>query len=225
MESFGVCWAALEGRVGALEGACRAGRQARLRDSCVALTQVLAAYGSCPDLTWLGLPAGLAEGNRDLIRLCWRLPAGAAPASGRVAAALGDVRGLYREAPPAGDAVALAVASRALVLVESPRAAYWRGRPVQAAWDANPLLWELLWELAGRARRSQAVDRLCLSNPESERAIVDRRSRLGRLLPEGLDRLIRAAGRRAYRLGLPPGEVALFHVEQQERVEEAGPPD
>src|SRR5205823_3190996 len=39
-------------------------------------TQVLAAYGSCPDLAWLGLPAGLAEANRDLIRLCFRLPAG-----------------------------------------------------------------------------------------------------------------------------------------------------
>jgi hypothetical protein len=69
------------------------------------------------------------------------------------------------------------------------------------------------------------VDRFCLSNPESDRAIVDRRSRLGRLLPGGLDGLIRSSGRRAYRLQLPPGEVALFHVEQEERVEEAGPPD
>ena len=90
-----------------------------------------------------------------------------------------------------------------------------RGGPVQAPWDANPLLWELLWELAGRARRSQAVDRFCLSNPEPGRAIVDRRSRLGRLLPPGLDGLIRAAGRRAYRLQLPPGEVALFHVDRR----------
>ena len=28
----------------------------------MALTQVLAAYGSCPDLGWLGLPAGMAQG-------------------------------------------------------------------------------------------------------------------------------------------------------------------
>ncbi|MFL5531741.1 MAG: hypothetical protein ACJ8BC_07175 [Gemmatimonadales bacterium] len=219
VESLGMSWTALEQRVGALEAICRAGTQARLRDSCAALTQVLAGYGTCPDLDWLGLPAGMVQAQRPLIRLCCRRPLCLPGALERVAAALVDVRPLYQPAP-AEDVVALAVSTRALVLRESPRALYWQGQPVEAPWEANPLLWELLWTLASRARRGQAVDRFALSNSDSERAIVDRRSRLGRLLPRSLDERIRSAGRRSYRLELPPEQVALFCVEEEERVRE-----
>jgi len=97
----------------------------------------------------------------------------------------------------------------ALVGRASGAGAFWQHAEFHAAWDENPLLWELLWALARRGQQAQAVDRFCLSNSESDRAIVDRRSRLGRLLPAGLRARIRPAGRRSYRLDLAPEEIAL----------------
>jgi hypothetical protein len=129
---------------------------------------------------------------------------------------------LYRQVPSAADGVADALAAKALVLVESPRAAYWRGELLEVRWEDCPLLWELLGALARRGQQAQAVDRFCLSNPGSARAIVDRRSRLGRLLPIELDDQITAAGRRTYRLALAATDIALFQGEAEERLRERG---
>jgi len=82
----------------------------------------------------------------------------------------------------------------------------------------------LRWALAARGRQAQAVDRLCLSHPDSARALVDRRSRRGRLLLPALDAPIGSAGRRTYPLGSAAEDIARFPVEAAEWVVERGGP-
>jgi len=66
------------------------------------------------------------------------------------------------------------------------------------------------------------VDRDQLSNKKSERAIRDRRSDLGRLLPPELDAFIVSAGRYTYRLNLPPDESALLVHEDDVKIVDGG---
>jgi hypothetical protein len=51
-----------------LRRACMSGREFALRDSCIVLTQVFAAYHPDPELTWLGLPDHLALTYAEALR-------------------------------------------------------------------------------------------------------------------------------------------------------------
>ena len=69
-----------------------------------------------------------------------------------------------------------------------------------------------MWELAVKAQEAAGVDPDSLSNRKSIRAIIDRRSWLGSMIPEALNDLIESAGRRTYRLELPRSDIQLFAV-------------
>jgi hypothetical protein len=119
---------------------------------------------------------------------------------------------------PQGDdeRVALARRTRPLVLVEASGRllAYWRGAAVDRPWHRNPMAWELLWTLAENARARRDVGWDEVSRAETPRAIVDRRSRLGRLLPHDLnERIVPGESSNRYRLALEPGEIGLFELE------------
>lgn len=215
VEAVGGTLAALDAAVQALCAACLTGAAVRQREACVILVHVWAAYHPSPELDWLGPLAELVAPSRELIRQCLRRPVCDPQAFDRILAALLEAQHCYRQVPSAEDTLADLVAHKALVLVEAPRQVFWQQTELPVPWDANPLLWELLWALARRGQQGQRVDRFCLSNSESERAIVDRRSRLGRLLPAGLRALIRSAGRRTYRLDLAPEEIALVQRDDE----------
>ena len=100
------------------------------------------------------------------------------------------------EEPDGEDLIQEAVAQHRLVLVSAPptRRVYWRGKCIAGRWRQGSAQWDLLRLLAGgaaggtrRAPRGVAWDMVNRSSPD---AIVDRRSRLKKMLPCELDNLI-----------------------------------
>ena len=214
--------AEMENRLHALKDACLAEPEFGLRESCITLVQAYSAYAVRPQLDWLKVSPGLAEASRGLVKLAVRRPVCDMAAIEKVVAALGGVAGLFSAKPTWEETLIQAIASKSLVLVESPRGAWWKRGRIDQDWDRKPKLWELLWELVARAQLGRTVDRFQLSNNKSERAIRDRRSDLGRLLPPELNALIVSAGQYTYRLNLPADESALLLREDEVQLVEGG---
>jgi hypothetical protein len=141
-----------------------------------------------------------------------------------VAAALAAVTALYRRPVETEDWIAALVAAKRLVLVDRrPRSLYWEGQSVAGKWDRWPALWDFLWLLAGRARRQQPVHGDELTRPDAGcRTVVNRRHRLGNVLPSSLDMLIEDVRPKAYQLKLDPDDIALLEVDQEEQLVEVG---
>jgi hypothetical protein len=222
LEEIVFAMTAMKNRLQVLKDACLAEPEFGLRDSCITLVQVYEGFAARPQLDWLKVSPGLAEASRGLVRLTVRRPVCDMAAIEKVAAALGAVAAISRATSTWEETLGQAIASKNLVLVDSPRRAWWKQDRIEQDWDRKPMLWELLWELVARAKLGRTVDRDQLSNKKSERAIRDRRSDLGRLLPPELDALIVSAGRYTYRLNLPPDESALLVHEDDVQLVDGG---
>jgi hypothetical protein len=197
----------------------------RSRENAIALVQVYNAYASVPKLEWLEVPTDIVEAMRGLTRLrVRRSDICDMNAIELIVNAIMGSAAIYRAADKGESQLAKALVAKRLVLTDSPRTAYWNSQRIEKNWERKTMLWELLWELADQARFGLAVDRDRLSNKSSVRAIRDRRSDLGKLLPPELNDLIVAAGRYSYRLDLPPDSVALLVHEDDELHEESGSP-
>lgn len=208
---------ALEDGLRELRTACLAEPAFRSRECGIALVQVYNAYAALPNLEWLDVPADMIETERVFTRLLLRQDVCSAAALERIVGSLMDAAEIYRTADDGREKLAQSITENRLVLVESPRRAFFGAELILVDWDRKPMLWELLWELASRAQAGLSVDRELLSNKKSQRAIRDRRSDLGALLPPELNERIISAGRYTYRLNLPPTEIALFMHEDQAR--------
>lgn len=207
----------LEGSLQELTSACLTEPAFRLRECAISLVQIYNAYAATPNLEWLGVPADMIETERVFTRTLVRQEVCNAAAVEQIVAALMGAAEMYRTADDGREKLAKAVAEKTLVLVDSPRRAFWNSRRIDVDWERKPMLWELFWELASRAQRGLPVDRELLSNKKSERAIRDRRSDLGSLLPSELNKRIISAGRYTYRLKLPPEDVVMFVHEDEVR--------
>lgn len=207
----------LEGSLKELTSACLTEPAFRLRECAIALVQVYNAYAATPNLEWLGVPVDMIETERVFTRTLVRQEVCNAAAVEQIIAALMDAAEMYRTADDGREKLAKAVAEKRLVLVDSPRRAFWNSQRIDVDWERKPMLWELFWELASRAQRGLPVDRELLSNKKSERAIRDRRSDLGSLLPIDLNNQIVSAGRYTYRLKLSPEDIAIFVHEDEVR--------
>lgn len=213
----------LEDSVNALMLECFSTTELRSRENAIALVQAYNAYAPVPKLDWLKVPSDIVEAMRGLTRL--RIRRNHICDMNAIELVVNAIMGsaaIYREADKGEFQLAKALAAKQLVLTDSPRNAYWNSQRIEANWERKTLVWELLWELAGQARFRLAVDRDCLSNKNSLRAIRDRRSDLGKLLPPELNDLIVAAGRYSYRLDLPPDAIAVLVHEDDELQEECG---
>jgi hypothetical protein len=214
---------ALENRVNAFTAECFSVTDLRARENAIVLVQAYNAYAAVPKLDWLKSRRDIIESARGLTRFCIRRE-GICDMNALelvVNAIMGSAT-IYRAAHEGQIQFAKALAAKRLVLTDSPRSAYWNSQCIVANWERKTMLWELFWELAGRARLGLAVDRDCLSNKRSLRAIRDRRSDLGKLLPPELNDLIVAAGRYCYRLELPSEAIALLVHEDDELQHEGG---
>ena len=226
LETLASQLAELRSTVDELRRVCFDGPDARVRDSCIALLQVYVAFRLNTDLHWLGTPPELVAGIADIPqrvrrRLQWDVPE-------RAVAALIDITDLVRRKQSPEDVIEEKKATKRLVLVEEQRAVYLDGRPAdvgEANWHGrHNLLWELLWELADRARIERSVDAYRLSNlkapkpehnnqppePLSEQAVKDRRSDLKKIISPELNELIVSAGAGTYRMTLDPSEISLL---------------
>jgi hypothetical protein len=213
-----------------------------VREACMTLVQVYAAYAPCAELEWLELPPGMPQARQALIRSCIRRPGElvvAAPNNGQwielerrraslcdltelrhVAAALEELKAFYELPADDGERLRWALERAKLVMIDSsPRAVYWNGEPVaEDAWDANSRVWELLWALARHPGRF--VNQTMLVNPDVQ-TIRSRRHRLGRLLADalGLDALIENCRGEGYRLTLNADDVVLLSRQDRGQLE------
>jgi hypothetical protein len=120
------------------------------------------------------------------------------------------------------EAIQAAVAKGGLVLVERPRAAYWKGEEIPVNWERRPTLWDFLWLLGQRAKAGQPVDQMDFADAEDPAVVARKKHRLLTLpeFPTALGDLIKPAGRNAQQLTLKPQEVRLFELVPGETLRE-----
>lgn len=227
----------LKSGVDRLKAACYQGEEARLRDACCSLVQVLAAYHPHPNLGWLDVKAKLWEVEGRIVRsyvrsrreqtFCRRevdgtlTPIGSQTASlcraeisAGVAVALNDVASLFRRPVEPDELIAALCEERRLVLVDlRPRRVYWDGTLIDQDWDSNDKPWELLWAVAKRAQEGKPLNAEDLADmSRAGNPVKHRRGRLKVLLSRGLNNKIKHVRPRGYRLDLKPSELALLQL-------------
>ena len=190
---------------------CRPDDEAVVRDSCVILAQVYAAFHPAPDVEWLGLPDDVIEVGRHTLR--HRFTNARNPElTERVAAALGDLRRLYVNEPPGQSALEEAVARGGLVLTMSPCAAYWAKKLLAINWANNDRPWKMLVALARKGRLGAAVEErdLCPAGA-SFSTMPNLCARLKKLLPAELRKQILPGDEpRSYRLKLESAQIVVI---------------
>jgi hypothetical protein len=194
-----------------LENLCLTGLDAQMRDSCIAMVQLYAEYHPSPDLSWLGVSdvafahfQGRLRQNIESARDLETIE--------RIAAALASLRLLYRDLPPTISAIDEAVAGGGLVLIGQTREVFWERQPISKEWNRYSKPWELLWQLAAKARAGSAVGNFDLyRDGVSDSTIANRWLRLKAMLPGTLWKCVKPGWEKAtYRLDLPINQVFLF---------------
>lgn len=124
-----------------------------------------------------------------------------------------------------GDALKTAIAAGHLVLVESPRAAYWGGQAINIDWHRYNSLWDFFWELSLLAKSGRPIDRWAFAHNRAENIVSKRKHRLTALpeFPIGLADSIIPAGRGTQQLNLPREQIRLFELSDNGTLEEWRP--
>lgn len=201
-------WSELETNIQSLRAACQTGRSAQLRDSCVILVQVYAAFHPAPDCRWLELSESAL--SRGIVTLRHRLTHSRnAEMPERIATALGDLRPLYEGETPQSAAVEEAIASGGLVVIEDPPKVFWQGAAIKTKWKRHPACWKLLVALASKGGSVDACDLYDKTVAESTLPVTI--NRLRRYLPASLHkRIVPGAGAGSYRLELERRRISIF---------------
>lgn len=123
------------------------------------------------------------------------------------------------------EAVAAAIAAGHLVLVESPRAAYWDRQAINIDWHRYNSGWDFLWELSRLAKTGRPIDPWAFGYNQAEAIVAKRKHRLTALpeFPISLADLIVPAGRRTQKLNLPREQIRLFELSENGLLEEWRP--
>jgi hypothetical protein len=198
-----------------LEAICLHDPQSPLRQACITLVQVYAAYRKQADFSWLG-DVGEMAGNAASIRYFVDRRADTA-ITNHVAAALAEVAGLYRSEPDPEDVIQENCRKVPLVIVDGRgrRDLYWHGELVDADWETSARAWTLMVALAANAKRGQGVD----AASELGISLKDAKYDLKRLLPSELFDLIKTR-RGVYRLTLPRDKLFAVGFDQVDRLTE-----
>jgi hypothetical protein len=142
-----------------------------------------------------------------------------------IASALATVGEVYYRRAETEDLLDWLRQDKQLVMVDRrPRVIYWRGESVGKNWDRCSTRWDLLWKLAERAQRRQAVHHEELTHrTERSSTVKNRRSRLSEDIPGSLDALIEDVRPGGYRLNLAPEQIGLLSLDHDEQLVEVGP--
>ncbi|QDV52162.1 hypothetical protein [Gimesia fumaroli] len=188
----------------------KSGKQNRLINSAVILTQVYAAFGLKPQLDWLLLPE--TDLNYGIESIKSRLNALLdQETTDRIAHALGDMKDLYENDEQHNDDIEEAIVTGGLVLIKKSREAYWENRKISGPIKGRK--WEFLHLLAKKAKRRNCVTEndLFPLGSGSLSAMATSWSRLNERLPESLWKLVeKGAEPRTYILRLDPTQIHIF---------------
>lgn len=202
-----------------LKETCCAGEQAKMRAACIALVQVHADYHPRADRDWLKLPFERARPSGTIRHQVERRHD--VSIAEQVAGALVDVAPMYREGLEPTVMIAAKARFHQLVVVMGTgrREVYWQGQLLEVDWFTQDAPWDLFAALVERVKSAQGADAFDAKGGLSG-SLKDRRHRLKKLLPPGLDEAIRSAGQGTYKLSLPAKDVCLLRYEDFERLAE-----
>lgn len=184
-------WDQLQTQLGLYRVTFQRGRENDLRNDCMVLTQIYAAFHPAPDLVWLGLPAKLIQTGRLILQQRVQGFRGGELFE-RVHGALIGARRLYEDETVQVSAREEAVARGDLVLVCDPRELFWEGKKVQLATRSHCKSWELLLPLVMKARNGghDTEDDVFGEKVTGRSGMAMRVQRLKALLPISLRKLI-----------------------------------
>jgi hypothetical protein len=113
-----------------------------------------------------------------------------------------------------------AVSQGGLVLVDVPRTVFWDSLTVQADWSKRPKAWDVMFQLATKARRNaDLLERdVYPDDAVADATLATAVSRLKRMLPCTLaERIEPGIQPRSQRLKLDPNEICIFRNERHRR--------
>lgn len=209
LEQLELAYAGLQRNRLALRVALTTGDDNALRESCIILTQVYAAFHPAPDLRWLGLADERVSWGATAIRARFTQFQNAEMMD-RIAAALADLRKLYESDGLQQSAIDEAIATGGLVIVEHSGVVYWEGQKISGAWQG--VLWRFLIALARKACFSADVDQRDIYPEVKSLNIMSRNwERLQVRLPPSLCHLVEPGTQpHTYRLNLDPSRIHVF---------------
>lgn len=109
-----------------------------------------------------------------------------------------------------------------LVLTDKPRQAFWNGDQIEIDWDNESALWSLFWELCQQSKQSRPMHRDDLGEKMKRSAFTTRKGRLVNHdgFPQTLANLVDTKPDGGYQLDLPPEDIRIFMVEQEDKLTE-----
>jgi hypothetical protein len=131
----------------------------------------------------------------------------------------------FGEFADAEEAMQAAIDAEEFVLIEYPRAAYWRGEQIEIDWTKENASWEFLWELGRCGKADQFIDSMSLGENSHPDIIAKRKSRLTKTptFPCDLADSINRSGRGSQKLTLPPERIRIFEKTIGEKLREWTP--
>ena len=205
-------WKSLQASHAVVKKTFQTGAENQLRDSCIILTQVYAAFDPSPTLDWLDVSPEAID--RDVGSLQHRITHFQnGEMFDRIAAAVGDLRRLYVDEPPEQWAIDEAIAIGALVIDTRFHKAFWEKKPIEVDWKRSRAAWKFLIVLAGKAGHHGHVTESDLYGTEvvSASTMGTNAERLRALLPASLKKhVLPGPDPRTYRLDLLRQHVHLF---------------
>ena len=122
------------------------------------------------------------------------------------------VDGLDESADPEQAKIDSAVKTGGLVLVETPRAAYWNYELIDLNWYRIPRMWEYLWRLAEHGHRGEAILREQFGDSGDVKFLTKLKSRLKgkKAFPGSLIKKIECRGTGTQILDLQPDLIWLI---------------
>ncbi len=112
------------------------------------------------------------------------------------------------------EALEMAVAAGALVLVATPRQAFWAGKVIAIDWERHGKPWVFLDELARAAKAGAALDAMALRESGGRDTDFLKKWKCALVNADGfpvpLADLVVLAGRGTYRLNLSPARIRVF---------------
>ena len=211
----------LSERAAALKAMCFSGQEARLRDSCIALLQIMVGCRSDVDIRWLGLPPGLERNGAGMSHVVKRRHN--LTIADRVAAALADVADMMRRPPTPDEVIELKRRTHELVLAAGPGMwrMFWKDDDCGQELADKKVLRDFLWALAQRAKTGQCVEpQLWGSSTNKTLPLKDRRHNLRGCIPEDLRQRIKSVGEGSYRLNVPGDAICLLLFNEENTLQE-----
>lgn len=178
---------------------------------------LLAAHGRYGTIGMWARVRGITNRNRALVEVAYELGFLDELGRKRLVFELNQDESLVEQA------IDDAVRTRDLVLVQSRREAFWRGKPIEVDWTRRAAIWNFFVLLCENAKRGQYLDHISFSREYQPAYVSKTKSVLCNDLnfPATLAKLIVPAGRNTIRLNLPPHQIHIFSVTSHDVLTEA----